>query len=613
MIAKAIKGKGFRGAVNYDLQKDGRRLLDTNMDGVTPRELAKEFGEIRKLRPKLGKAVLHVSLSAAPGEHLTDAQWVEIGRRYLHGMGLNDNQYLITRHEGIEHEHIHLLVNRIRFDGKVVSDSHDYRRHEVLMRAIERDYGLAPVRASADVERHAPTKGEIEEGLRTGIPSTRQRLQGLCDGAVKVSRNYSEYAEHLEAAGVELIPVTQLDGGKLSGLSYRLDGVMMKGSDLGKGYSPMGLAKRGISYEKDRDGEAVGRQRERAAAGRLGPADRSAAPGEAGERGAAGVDARADRAGDGGADRRDAPDLGHDRGEGTGTERTDQRADPGRGEGLPGGRGQGREVGGAHGAGREQPRTESLPDGAGDGLHDSAARERILALAGTADRAESSGRAGGSGVPAARDRSLEAVQRQIGAMGVDRFEVLVHDARSGRSEKRTWNKAEVLKSVPWLKRANAKGSDVYIAPAGEHGLVLVAGANQEELASLIKNSFAPAVVVETSRSEFDVWVKLSDKALSEVTRTVAQRGLVGAIGRDTTNHQPVSRGRMAGFTNQDAKQTRAGRQPYALVHAHGGAVAPSAKKYLDHIEMRFAEEQARLQRETMDLQRYKSGARSRGP
>jgi hypothetical protein len=171
----------------------------------------------------------------------------------------------------------------------------------------------------------------------------------------------------------------------------------------------------------------------------------------------------------------------------------------------------------------------------------------------------------------------------------------------------------VLKSVPWLKRANAKGSDVYIAPAGENGLVLVTGASQEELASLIKKGFAPAAVVETSRGEFDVWVKLSDEALSESTRTVAQRGLIRAIGRDTTNDQPVCRARMAGFTNQDAKQTRVGRQPYALVRAYGGAVAPSAKKYLDHIEMRIAEEQATQQRETMDLQRYKSHTRSRGP
>lgn len=31
MIAKAIKGKGFRGAVAYDLQKGKSVLLDSNM------------------------------------------------------------------------------------------------------------------------------------------------------------------------------------------------------------------------------------------------------------------------------------------------------------------------------------------------------------------------------------------------------------------------------------------------------------------------------------------------------------------------------------------------------------------------------------------------------
>jgi len=125
MIAKAIKGRGFRGALDYDLNKEQGRVIDTNMSGSTPRELAREFGEIRKLRPKLGKAVLHVSLSAAPGEHLSDEQWKQIAGRYLVGMGLEKNQYLVTRHTDTEHEHIHLLVNRIRFDGSVTSDSHD--------------------------------------------------------------------------------------------------------------------------------------------------------------------------------------------------------------------------------------------------------------------------------------------------------------------------------------------------------------------------------------------------------------------------------------------------------------------------------------------------------
>ena len=70
MIAKLIKGKGFRGALEYDLKQGKGVLLETNMAGQTPKELAREFGIIRALRPTLGKAVCHVSLSIHPTEHL---------------------------------------------------------------------------------------------------------------------------------------------------------------------------------------------------------------------------------------------------------------------------------------------------------------------------------------------------------------------------------------------------------------------------------------------------------------------------------------------------------------------------------------------------------------
>jgi hypothetical protein len=105
-------------------------VIDTNMGARHHASLAKEFGEVRNLRPKVGKAVLHVSLSAAPGEHLSDEQWRQVATRYLQGMGLENNQYIVTRHLDTEHEHVHLLVNRIRFDGGITSDSHDYRRQK---------------------------------------------------------------------------------------------------------------------------------------------------------------------------------------------------------------------------------------------------------------------------------------------------------------------------------------------------------------------------------------------------------------------------------------------------------------------------------------------------
>jgi hypothetical protein len=435
MIAKAIKGMGFRGALEYDLNKERGRVIDTNMSGSTPRALAHEFGEIRKLRPGLNKAVLHVSLSAAPGEHLSDAQWTAIAGRYLEGMGMDRNQYVVTRHNDTEHEHVHLVVNRIQFDGQVTSDSHDYRRQEVLMRGIERDFGLQRVPPSKEVLRHAATKGEIEQSLRTGEASTRQRLQQLCDGAVRNCASFSEYAARLEAAGVTLVPVLQMEGTRLSGLSYQLDGVMMKGSDLGRGYSPMGLAKRGVSYDKERDHAAVGRCLERGTAGGVGAADRGPAPGEADQRGGTGRAAGAAGAGHGRADRPDAAEPDPDRGAraraGTPREGAGQ---PSR-DGLPERGGGGKERGGPAAGGRGGDVVAPLPAGGADRSGHGDARGRILALAGiTARDGVHPEREGVGRDAAARDRSLEAAQGQIAAMGVERVVVTLINAKQGQKE-----------------------------------------------------------------------------------------------------------------------------------------------------------------------------------
>lgn len=610
MIAKAIKGKGFRGALAYDLDKDDRRLLATNMDGENQRELAREFGEIRKLRPTLGRAVLHVSLSAAPGEHLTDAQWVQIGQRYLRGMGLHENQYLITRHVDTEHEHIHLLVNRIRFDGKVVSDSNDYRRQEALMREIERDYALQPVQSSREVARHAPTKGEIEEGLRTGVPSTRQRLQQLCDGAVAVSRSYSEYAAHLEAAGVALVPVIQMEGARLAGLSYRLDGAMMKGSDLGKGYSPAGLAKRGIDYEKDRNFEAIGRHREQDEAGRPGRSNRSVASGEADQRGRTGFDSGADRASDGGIDRRDAPEPERGRSEGRRAGRTYPAADHGGGTGMPGGDAAGGKRSAATGGGRSDDGVAPLPAGDGNSLHDGAARERILALAGTAESGELPGREGSRRRTAARDRSLEAVQRQIAAMGAERYKVLLVDARR-KTLLREWSAAELVGSVAWLKRMNARGHDVFVAPAGQHGLVLLDGLQEVALTAMNAKGFEAAATIQTAPGRYQVWVKLSDHAISDAVRQHAYDGLKRAFGRQPETTDRNEYGALAGFTCDAGGNDRETARRFVLLQHASGGIAGEASALLEVIRKTI--DKPAIRREESLQERKKLISRQRGP
>jgi len=586
MIAKAVKGKGFRGALEYDLTKEGGQVLDTNMAGKNPRELAAEFGEIRKLRPNLGKAVLHVSLSAAPGEKLTDEQWAAIGQRYLRGMGFKDNQFVMTRHTDTEHEHIHILVNRITHGGEVVSDGQDYKRQETIMREIERDFGLQRVAPSIEAERKAPTKGEIEGAIRTGQPSTRQQLQQLADGAAKDCPDFTTYQRRLEAVGVELVPVAQLGGAKLSGLSYRLDGVTMKGSDLGKTYTAAGIQKRGITYEQDRDFAAVRASNERETARAFGEPHRDSAAGESDERGRPGSDAGAAGPSNGGADRRDAADAGRDRPQEPGAWRGRQAA---------GGDIQGSSDSSGSGSGGDDSREQAASLAAvrhSSSNRDafSSAGERIVALASTsaASAGEKSNRPAGSGGAsgAGTDRSTQAVKRQVAAMGgAGPFEVGIRDAKSGKMMSRVWSGRELDESIAWLKRMNARGNDIYIRPAGDvNGPVLVDDLTQEALERMRADGFAPAATIETSPGNFQAWVKISDKPVPADVRRVAARDLANRYGGDIASADGRHYGRLAGFTNQKPKHTRNGQQPYVLAHDCSGAVARSAQQaYMDYI------------------------------
>lgn len=605
MIAKAIKGRGFRGTLDYDLGKDGGELLETNMAGESPQELAAEFGEIRKLRPNLEKAVLHVSISAAPGENLTNDQWREVGNTYLEGMGFEKNQYVMTRHNDTEHEHIHIIANRIRYDGSVTSDSQDYKRQEVLMRQIEQQHGLEPVAPSNQAERRAPTKGEIEGAIRTGEPSTKQRLQQLADAAAKGCTSFTAYQERLEAAGVQLVPVVQQEGAKLSGLLYRLDGVTMKGSDLGRAYSPAGLQKRGVTYEQDRDIEAVRSSQQRDAARPADTADRGATPSQDQERERVGRDAGADRAGHGGTDGPDGQDAGGDR-----------RADR---AGSSGVRGQDGEVnlgvdrsneGGAKhpdgvAAGNQSAGPAALPDDHHDGHPVSTARDRLVELgqpeASDSDRARR-GRVQGAieGRPEGlRDRTAEAITRQIDAMGADKFSVYVSKKGVHEHYFKEWDRGEILEGAAWLKRMNARGFGVEIRPSDrDTNLVLLRNVLAGPAAAMKADGYEPAATVQVSPHLVDVWIKVSDKGVPEqerkaITERLAQKYLASPP-------RPVDYGRLAGFTPpDDGKQTDGGRRPFILARECSGRVATRGPDLVEGAELHVDRAQALKQRKPL--------------
>ncbi|HVT18818.1 MAG TPA: relaxase/mobilization nuclease domain-containing protein, partial [Thermoanaerobaculia bacterium] len=247
-------GAGFRGVLSYVLAaKKQPELLGGTMSGETARELAREFGLGRALNPAVGKPVFHGSLTAAPGDRLSDDDWRRLAERYLERLGYGDCQWVAVRHRDTANDHVHIVASRINSRGKRVRDRQERKRGEAIVRDLERELGLTRVAPSREASREAPGRGELAAFARTGEVAVKARLQEHVDLAARDAPGLAEFAERLALQGVRM-RAHGATTGSLSGLSFELDGVSCKGSDLGRRYSWRGLAARtGLNYEPARD------------------------------------------------------------------------------------------------------------------------------------------------------------------------------------------------------------------------------------------------------------------------------------------------------------------------------------------------------------------------
>ena len=255
MIAKQIKGKDFYGLFAYNQKKVERGeavVLDANIDLDSTVEMTKEFNLVRQLRPRLSKAVYHVSLNLPPEEKMSDKEFISMGLDYLNGMGFDDNQYIMYRHDDQSHQHIHIVANRVKLSGELVSDSKDYERSERLVRKLEKKYGLSKLPDTSLERRTALTQKEIEKSLRTGNAPIKSILQQQLREVLKHSDTTEEFIRQLRSRDIRPKFNISKTTGRVSGISFKYEGVIYKGSSLGRKYSWNNIIKQ-IDYEQIRD------------------------------------------------------------------------------------------------------------------------------------------------------------------------------------------------------------------------------------------------------------------------------------------------------------------------------------------------------------------------
>ena len=231
MIAKIMKGSGFKGVINYILDpKKGTELIDSSgvrTDCIS--HIAQSFIDQTELNPRVGKVVGHISLSFSvqDSSKLSNEFMVQTAREYMEKMGIKDTQYIIGRHFDKEHPHVHIAFNRIDNNGKTISDRNDRFKSEKICKELTAKYGLYFAGGKEQVKEHRlkepdKTKYEIHQALKTAITRCSK---------------WKDLLAYLKKQDIDIRFKYKGNSQEVQGIIFEKNGYHFNGSKVDRGFS----------------------------------------------------------------------------------------------------------------------------------------------------------------------------------------------------------------------------------------------------------------------------------------------------------------------------------------------------------------------------------------
>ena len=210
MIAKIIKGKGFKGVVEYilDKKKAAEILSSEGIRTKGTEAIIQSFIRQTKLNSRVTRTVGHISLdfSVQDKDRLNNQKMAEIACEYMDRMGIQDTQHIIVRHYDKEHPHIHLVFNRVSYQGKTISDKNDRFRSEKICKDLTSDFGLYFAKGKENVKEHRlrepdKTKYEIYNALKKLVPDCKSwnlLIEALREQEIETTFKYKGHTNEVQ-------------------------------------------------------------------------------------------------------------------------------------------------------------------------------------------------------------------------------------------------------------------------------------------------------------------------------------------------------------------------------------------------------------------------------
>jgi hypothetical protein len=185
-----IKGNSCSGAgrlaVHLIRTDSNERVEITELRGVAAQDLRGALLEMEAIASgtRCTKPFYHASIDPRADERLTEEQRTKAIDRLEAELGLTGQPRVAVVHEKEGRDHCHIVWSRIDVDRmRTISDSHNYRKHELVARELEREFGHERVQG-VHIERdgkprpeRTPSHAEMLQSERTGLSPQQVKEQ----------------------------------------------------------------------------------------------------------------------------------------------------------------------------------------------------------------------------------------------------------------------------------------------------------------------------------------------------------------------------------------------------------------------------------------------------
>jgi len=255
MIIKGKSRAGARHLGNYlSTEGENERIELLEVKGTVAQDIRGALAEMDAyaIGTLCSKPLYHAMINPEPPYRLSPEQRMDAIDALEEQLGLAGHARVVVLHSKFGREHLHVVWSRIDLERmKSVSDSHNYRRHEIAARELERRFGHPRVqgahheRENVPRPERTPSRAEWQQEVRSGIKGKEVKAEvsaifRASDGAESFRAGLEDHGYQLARGDDRLFVIIDRQGGVHS-LARRLDG--LKAAELREFMRPIELEK----------------------------------------------------------------------------------------------------------------------------------------------------------------------------------------------------------------------------------------------------------------------------------------------------------------------------------------------------------------------------------